>query len=61
MFEIFEEMSDLIYIIDMDTYELLYMNQSGKDSFHISEIKGENATSFYRGMKSLVNSARTNT
>lgn len=49
MFEIFEEMSDLIYIIDMDTYELLYMNQSGKDSFHISEIKGEKCYKLLQG------------
>lgn len=49
MFQIFEEMSDLIYIIDMDTYELLYMNQSGKDSFHVSEVKGKKCYKLLQG------------
>lgn len=49
MFQIIEEMSDLIYIVDLNTYELLYMNKSGKTSFHVSEIKGEKCYKLLQG------------
>lgn len=40
MFKVIDEMSELIYIVDMDSYELLYMNRAGLDSFGLHEITG---------------------
>lgn len=40
MIPIIEDLSELVYIIDMDTYELLYINRAGREMFHISDWKG---------------------
>lgn len=41
MFEILNDLSELIYVVDMETYELLFMNTVGKELFHIDAIQGE--------------------
>ena len=35
------EISELLYVSDMDTYELLFINDAGKRSFHVDDIKGK--------------------
>lgn len=39
MFQILEEISELIYIVDLNTYDLLYINHVGRELFHIDESK----------------------
>lgn len=34
------EISELIYVSDMDTYEMLFINETGRKSFHLDDIKG---------------------
>lgn len=38
MFDLIEELSELVYIVDIDTYELLYMNRAGRDMFGLEDI-----------------------
>lgn len=40
MFDLINEMSELIYVIDIDTYDLLFINRSGKEMFGLSDISG---------------------
>lgn len=40
MFQIIDEMSELIYVVDLENYHLLYMNKAGRDSFGVSDVKG---------------------
>lgn len=40
MFYLINEISELVYVVDIDTYELLFMNKAGKDIFHIKNVKG---------------------
>lgn len=35
------EISELLYVSDMDTYELLFINDAGKRSFHLDDIEGK--------------------
>lgn len=35
------EISELIYVSDMDTHELLYINEAGKKSFRVDDISGK--------------------
>lgn len=51
MFGIIEEMSELIYIVDTSTYELLYMNKAGKASFGIHSIKGKKCYRVLHGLE----------
>lgn len=37
MFRILDELSELIYVVDLQTYDLLYVNQAGKELFHIED------------------------
>lgn len=41
MFQIIDELSELVYVVDLSTYELLYMNRAGKESFGIKVFAGE--------------------
>lgn len=40
MFELMNEMLELIYVADVNTHELLFMNTMGKERFHVGEIEG---------------------
>lgn len=40
MFELMNELSELIYITDLDNYDLLYMNRAGKQMFGVPDITG---------------------
>lgn len=35
------EISELLYVADMDNYELLFINEAGKKTFHIGEASGQ--------------------
>lgn len=50
MFGIIEEMSELIYIVDISSYELLYMNKAGKASFGINDIIGKKCYHVLHGL-----------
>ena len=41
------EISELIYISDPQTYELLFINESGKKAFHIDSVCGQKC---YKGL-----------
>ena len=41
MFQIIDEMSELIYVVDLENYHLLYMNKTGRDSFGITDVRGQ--------------------
>lgn len=34
------EISELMYISDMESYELLFINQAGKETFHVDDVTG---------------------
>lgn len=40
MFNLIDEMSELIYVVDIDTYELLYVNRPGKELFGLDDLTG---------------------
>ena len=40
MFDLINEMSELIYVIEIDTYDLLFINRSGKEMFGLGDISG---------------------
>lgn len=40
MLQVLDELSELVYIADPETYEMLYMNRAGKDMFHIEGTYG---------------------
>ncbi len=42
------EISELLYVSDMDTYELLFINDAGKRSFHLDDIEGKIFTVSFR-------------
>ena len=40
MFELLDDISELVYVSDPDTYELLYINDTGKAAFHLDQVEG---------------------
>lgn len=41
MFELMDEMPELVYVADTETYELLYMNKAGCEMFGVDELHGQ--------------------
>ena len=41
MFDLIDEISELLYISDPETYELLYLNKPGQEMFGVSDISGK--------------------
>lgn len=41
MYEILNELLEIVYIVDIDTYDLLFINQAGKKSFQLTSPEGE--------------------
>lgn len=35
-----DDISELIYVADMETYDLLYMNRAGRETFHLDSLQG---------------------
>lgn len=40
MFDLVDDLSELIYVADLETYEMLYMNKRGKEIFGLKDLKG---------------------
>lgn len=40
MFNFTDDLSELVYVVDMDTYRLLYINRTGIDIFHLENWEG---------------------
>ena len=49
MFELMDEMSELVYVADLDTYELLFMNREGRKMFNITELNGQKCYKVLQG------------
>lgn len=49
MFNLMNKISELIYVADVDTYELLYANNVGKELFHIDDYKGKKCYEVLQG------------
>ena len=46
------EISELIYVSDIDTYELLFVNEAGKKTFHLDDLKGKKCYKSLQGLNS---------
>lgn len=46
------EISELIYVSDVETYELLFINEAGKKTFHLDEVNGQMCYKALQGMDS---------
>lgn len=44
------EISELIYISDPETYELLFINESGRQAFHVDSIEGRKCYKVLQGL-----------
>ena len=51
MIDLINEMSELIYVVDIDTYDLLFVNQSGKEIFSLDDISGMKCYRALQGKK----------
>lgn len=38
MFELMDDISELVYVADLETHDLLYVNNAGKEFFHLDEL-----------------------
>lgn len=53
------EISELVYVSDPETYELLFVNQTGCQTLHLENYKHKNAMKFYRVKLHPANSVPT--
>ncbi|WP_066687057.1 EAL domain-containing protein [Christensenella intestinihominis] len=49
MFDLIDEISELLYVSDPGTYELLYLNQAGRKVFGLSDISGKKCYEVLQG------------
>lgn len=49
MFNIMDEMSELIYVVDLESHELLYMNRAGKELFGVQNLTGKKCYQVIQG------------
>ena len=49
MFKLIDEIAEVIYVADVDTYELLYLNSSGKHLFQVDNYEGEKCYRLLQG------------
>ena len=62
MWDFFEHMDEMVYVSDMETYELVYMNKSSGNHWDITPMKatgGSPAIRSFRGQRAHVPSVRT--
>lgn len=52
MHTLLNDISELIYVSDINTYDLLYMNSTGKETFHIDKLEGEKCYKVLQGLDS---------
>lgn len=41
MFDLMNEISELVYVVDLETHELLFLNRAGKEVFGLDDLKGK--------------------
>ncbi|WP_249301922.1 sensor domain-containing phosphodiesterase [Qiania dongpingensis] len=46
------EISELIYVSDLENYDLLFINEAGKKTFHVDDISGKKCYKVLQGMDS---------
>lgn len=49
MFKLIDEIAEVIYVADIETYELLYLNSSGRHLFQTDKYKGEKCYRLLQG------------
>ncbi|MEG2199720.1 MAG: sensor domain-containing phosphodiesterase, partial [Anaerovorax sp.] len=47
-----DELSELVYVVDLETYDLLFMNTTGQKNFGISNVKGHKCYRMLHGKES---------
>lgn len=52
MFELMDEMPELVYIADTETHELLYMNKAGCEMFGVDKLHGQKCYKVLQGFDS---------
>lgn len=52
MFQVLDQMSELIYVVDLETYDLLYINQAGRDLFGLGDKDGGKCYQALQGLDS---------
>lgn len=50
MLDLMDKMSELIYVADLENYDLLYVNAAGKELFHIDDIKKDKCYKALQGL-----------
>lgn len=45
-----DEISELIYVSDLENYELLFINEAGKKTFHVDDISGKKCYKTLQGL-----------
>ena len=54
IWEFFENMDELVYVSDMDSYDVLYMNKKAREMYHFSsmeDLKGRRCYELIQGSK----------
>lgn len=49
MFKLIDEIAEVIYVADVETYEMLYLNSSGKRLFQVDSYEGEKCYQLLQG------------
>lgn len=49
MFKLIDEIAEIIYVADIETYEMLYLNSSGKRLFNVDSYEGEKCYRLLQG------------
>lgn len=52
LWEIYEELREIVYVIDMDTYELVYMNRHAREIYGIQTLEDINGKKCYEALGS---------
>lgn len=52
MSKLMDELSELVYVADMDSYDLLYVNAAGREMFHIDQLDGKKCYKTLQGLDS---------
>ncbi|MEI3231562.1 MAG: hypothetical protein V8S24_10240 [Gordonibacter pamelaeae] len=59
VFEYMDDISEIVYVADIETHELLYLNDSGRRLFGVEDIAGRTCHAVLQGSNTRVVSART--
>lgn len=50
MFEALDDISEPAYVVDPETYDILYVNEAGKKSFHLEDLCGLKCYQVFQGL-----------